>query len=214
MRFLIFALASFNFAIAAHADWRALTSDQFQLTPPPAEDSDEDRADLQTMLDNQETRAQKSCDFANAHFDYDFTAMWSGLLSPQEIQKAKPLLNDVYKTTANVVNAFKTKFKRPYSFVAHKEVKPCVPTTGGTTSFAYPSGHTSGGIVSACVLAMIYPQMADQIWQYGEYQGDLRVVMGRHYPTDVKGGKALGQAICKSLRKDPGFLSEVNALVN
>jgi hypothetical protein len=111
-------------------------------------------------------------------------------------------MDDVFNTTGRIVNVFKAKYARSYPFVAYSaKIHPCVPTTGGTTSFSYPSGHTTGGIVSACALAVIFPDQAADIWKHGEYQGDLRVIIGRHYPTDVKAGKRWVRPFARCLGK-------------
>jgi acid phosphatase (class A) len=213
VRFLLILINLTLFTGNSWAGWRDLAASQFQIAPMPSSGSAEALVDLQTMIDSQENRSQKTCDYANDHFDYDFVSMYKGFLSTTQISKVKSFMDDVFNTTGRIVNVFKAKYARSYPFVAYSaKIHPCVPTTGGTTSFSYPSGHTTGGIVSACALAVIFPDQAADIWKHGEYQGDLRVIIGRHYPTDVKAGKQLGQAICKMLRQDPEFVREAEAL--
>lgn len=83
-------------------------------------------------------------------------------------------------------------------------------------SFGYPSGHSSVGTVQSLFLAELFPEKRDAILQIGRSIGWDRVIIGKHFPTDIYAGRVLGQAIFRELLASPAFqhdLAEVKAEV-
>ena len=59
----------------------------------------------------------------------------------------------------------------------------------------------------AMLLAEMYPEKRDAILAEGRQIGWDRVMLGRHYETDVFAGRVLGQAIVRQLHQSPAFES-------
>ena len=55
------------------------------------------------------------------------------------------------------------------------------------------------------LLAELYPDKRDAILAEGRQIGWDRVLLGRHYETDVFAGRVLGQAIVRQLHENPAF---------
>lgn len=208
---LLFTCATLIFCTQASAQWwKEVTPKDFKVALPPATGSPIDLEDVRMMREWQVKRTRAQCEFANKTFEYKFEVMYLGMFTADEFKKLKPLLNNVFAFSGIVTNEFKKEFGRPYPFVAHPDIKPCVPTEYALA--AYPSGHSSAGTLSACVLADLFPKRANELLAYGDLQGDMRVVMGRHYPTDVVAGKQIGQDICDKLMANDKFKKELEAV--
>lgn len=65
----------------------------------------------------------------------------------------------------------------------------------GSTSGAFPSGHTSQAFWQGTTLAVMLPELAPQILARTAEAGDNRIVMGAHYALDVISGRMMGQKI-------------------
>ena len=66
--------------------------------------------------------------------------------------------------------------------------------------------------MGACVLAEIFPAKASEIISYGNYLGELRVIVGVHHPSDVRAGQSLAQRICDKLLSLTDFQNELERL--
>ncbi len=66
-------------------------------------------------------------------------------------------------------------------------------------SFSFPSGHTSRAIMVACLVAVrfwaSYPGLVAMAAIWAVLVALSRVVLGRHYATDVLGGLVLGVTV-------------------
>ena len=72
-------------------------------------------------------------------------------------------------------------------------------------SAGYPSGHSTRGTVYSLLLAEMFPDKRDELLTYGRDMGWRRVILGKHYPTDIYAGRVLGQAIVHQLHANPEF---------
>ncbi|WP_165832355.1 autotransporter-associated beta strand repeat-containing protein [Caulobacter radicis] len=72
---------------------------------------------------------------------------------------------------------------------------------------AYPSGHTTDAYAQSLLLAMIFPERAQQILARAAEYGDERVVLGVHYPLDVVAGRILAtSALVRLMIEQPRSL--------
>lgn len=58
--------------------------------------------------------------------------------------------------------------------------------------FSFPSGHTAGAFVFACMVATFFPAFTVPIFIWATLVGVSRVLLGVHYPTDIVAGSLLG----------------------
>ena len=210
------AVFSPAFAAEAPGDWRRILPSEFRLDPPPERGGEQERKDLAVIrayqLDPAFERMRKDgCDFGNRHLTYTYETFYTGFLSADRLAKTKGLLTEVAGCAAKVVEKLKDQYDRPRPFKVDPEIQPCIPLPPATST-AYPSGHATFGATTACVLADLYPNEADEILRYGRYIGDYRVIVGVHYPSDVDHGEKLGRAICRRLLDDEGFQAELRAI--
>jgi len=192
-------------AAPASAAWQSMSASDFSVAPPPAKGSAGDKQDMQTILNDQNTRTPEQCSLAAGMKIPDFTSLFtpSGILTPDEMAKAQPFVDQVSQKASDVATVFKKEYARPRPYNEDSRVQPCADKPGGAT--AYPSAHATVGAVDACVLAQIFPDRAQKLTDWGQLVGQLRVIAGVHHPTDVAAGQALAASICSWLLEQGDF---------
>ncbi|MEK8143394.1 phosphatase PAP2 family protein [Streptomyces sp. M10(2022)] len=72
---------------------------------------------------------------------------------------------------------------------------------------SFPSGHTSHGYAQGIVLATLLPELAPQILARASEYGNNRILLAFHYPTDIMGGRIVGEKTAQLRWSDPGSAS-------
>lgn len=177
------------------------------LAPPPVPGSAEQAADLaETVAVHQAFTGDATNDEAGWSKKKLINAMLAGTTNAADykqgtLPKAEAFLKRIGDETGNVVDTAKDFWKRsrPYT------IKPDLLAGKKESSFGYPSGHSTGGMVTALVLAELYPDREKEILAIGREIGWHRVELGKHYPTDVIAGRVLAMTIVRELKRNPDF---------
>ena len=82
---------------------------------------------------------------------------------------------------------------------------------GSTNSSSYPSGHAAEGLVLAEVLKQLDPLHGDQAEQCGREIGRNRLVLNRHYPSDVEAGRQVGAWVLKQISRSGKYQRDFHA---
>jgi acid phosphatase (class A) len=174
------------------------------LPPPPGRGSAEESADLATVravfsarTDPEKIRAMKDSGLAFTLFQPAAGAAFD----LQKLPKTRALLEKVKTEIGAVINLPKDHYKRlrPYQLDEHLVLGKPEP------SFSYPSGHSTRGTVYALVIAELFPEKKDAILAIGRDIGWDRVLIGKHFPTDIYAGRVLGYAIVRELNASNTF---------
>lgn len=192
-----------------------LTRDQVEslvasVGPPPAIDSDEQKQDIQTLLEFQKNRTPQDVERTNRHVTitgFVFAEALGSWFKKDDLPITAALLNDVTQTTHVVGSEAKQRFLRPRPYVTDSRIHPCIRLEQSTS---YPSGHATWGMCTATVLADVFPDHAKEILALGKQFGEDREVGGVHYPTDVAAGQKLGAQIGAMLLANPEFQAEIH----
>ncbi len=116
-------------------------------------------------------------------------------------------LLDRVAETSRVVNDSAKEYwntKRPY--ILDKRVKALVEAHSNP---AYPSGHTCGSFATAHVMGLILPQKRDEFYARAQKIAWHRVIVGMHFPTDVKGGKEMALLLMGMLLQNAEFQKDL-----
>ena len=187
--------------------------DSINLLPgPPAANSAEAKDELNWMVAIQEKRTKEDVARCESEVTLNLDAFQS-VLGPWCTSKNLPKLAKLFaaldKDSKQVSNAAKDHNRRPRP--EHEDSRIHVPIDDETT-FAYPSGHATRGMMYALILAELAPDHRDALLDRGREIGWDRVVAGLHHPSDIYAGRVVGQSIAQSLLADPKFQGELAEL--
>jgi acid phosphatase (class A) len=174
------------------------------LPPPPVSGSAEEAADLAEAREvfNARTKAAEAQARRDESLAFSlFTPAIGPVFQPGHLPKTDALLKEVKHEISETINNPKNHWKRlrPYQLDEHLALgKP-------EDSFSYPSGHSTRGTVYAGVLAELFPERQEAVLALGRQIGWDRVIIGKHFPTDIYAGRVLGKAIVRELLASPAF---------
>lgn len=213
----ILVSTSISFAASKKAEkpeWTKLPSSDFSVVSFPAPGSDEEKQDFIILHNYQDTRTKEQCQLGNAQELLHGAALYKnyGPLSDKQFEKSRELIKNLITLGDRVAGYFKGKYERPRPYMTDDTLTPCTPEY--TANRAYPSGHATAAALSACVLAEVYPKLKDELIEYGDSVGNLRVVVGAHHPSDVLAGQKLGRDICAEVLKEPSMKADIKKIKN
>lgn len=177
------------------------------LPPPPAPDSEADRADRAALLAIQKARTPEAAARAQRDRPVDafvFADLLGAGFSRENLPVTARLLDRMDDYLKGPVQAAKAFWCRPRPFMRNedKAVEPLF-TSRGTS---YPSGHNAFGRFAAIVLGELFPHRRAELFARGDEYGDGRVVAGVHYPADAAAGRVAGTLIAQRALRDPSFV--------
>lgn len=199
------ALAGERYLTPGHPDGIAL------LAPPPAPGSAEAAADLEMARAVFKARTPAESAHAKRSAGLSFS-LFEPAIGPvfqlDKLPRTEALLKKVKSEIHDPIYKAKDYWKR---------VRPCNVDTNLTwgppeESFSYPSGHSTAGTVYGLVLSEIFPDKKDAIMEIGYGIGWDRVLIGKHYLTDVRAGRVLAQAIVREMLANPSFQADLAAV--
>lgn len=121
-------------------------------------------------------------------------------VDPKLTRKAYPrlykLLDNVGDTSRLICDNAKNYWHTSRPYLMDERVKTLVPPH---TNMAYPSGHTTGSYTYAYVLGLLIPEKRQQFHDRAEEIAQHRILVGMHYPHDIKGGRQLAALITGGL---------------
>ena len=163
-----------------------------ELTPPPENDSQETKEELQEIIDEQTTRTK---DDENSIYVSDFMESFHfrEYLNENNLDyrssEITAIIDDVWKIT----RTHKNKYNRPRPYQVAKALNMDFDTMYGTTmkTPSYPSGHSCGSRLVAEYLAIQHPAHRKQFIDIAEKVGKGRIQAGFHYESDHEAGVEL-----------------------
>src|SRR5262249_27465980 len=189
--------------------FRAGLVDALKVLPAPAAlDTEEMKAELQTVLRVQEARTDKEIERARADENIRIDSFQSALgpwLTANNLPRLQALFERMGREAKFYSGPAKSHFKRPRPPVADARVKPLFEESDA----GYPSGHALRGQMFALVLSELAPDKADALLARGREIGWRRVAGGVHFPSDVNAGRTLGQALAREMLAYPAFRTEL-----
>ncbi len=197
-------LAEEHYLAPGHPDGIAL------LAPPPAAGSAEAAADLELSRSVFRVRTPAETAHAKRSGSLSFSLFGPAIGPVYQLEKlphTEALLKKVKAEIHDPIYKAKDYWKRQ---------RPCQVDTNldwgpPEPSFGYPSGHSSCATVYGLVLAEIFPDKRDAIMNIAYGIGWDRVLIGKHYLTDVRAGRVLGQAIVREMLASPAFQADLTA---
>lgn len=118
------------------------------------------------------------------------------------------MLYNALSTAALGCDRLKYVYRRPRPYQYFQE-----PSGSGEVDkqYAYPSGHTIRGWLTALLLTEVNPEAQDALLKRGFDYGQSRVIVGAHWQSDVEDGRLLAGAYYARLHASEEFLKDMKA---
>lgn len=180
------------------------------LPAPPATGTLPALADLEAVLQAQAWRTPehvawaKRVDRNDPFMSSDVLGTW---FTKENLPRTAALLKDVDEDRHEITEVAKKLFARARPWVVDARVQPCVGKPGNDS---YPSGHATSIFTRAGVLAEIFPEKREALFEFAHRAGWGRIHAGVHFPSDVVGGWLLAEAIVEEIKKSPVFRQRVH----
>jgi acid phosphatase (class A) len=182
------------------------------FTPPPAFESEAQKADLAITLDWQKKRTEADCAKAKVTAEATYDSFWGGKSPfPQPLPaEVKDFFDRLTLDLDSAVTEMKDRYARPRPFKAYPGVaEPCIKRSGG---YSYPSGHATFSRVFADVLADIVPERQAGFFAKADEIAQDRVIGGVHFASDIAAGKAFADQYHAELLKSPAYLKDIEKM--
>jgi membrane-associated phospholipid phosphatase len=185
--------------------WVLASGSEIQVPAPPADNSDQTKAELDQLRQLQALRSpilSRVIDFWNAGpatqrwTETTFTLMRQGGLNP--VRQLRVLAYVHAAMNDAVVAAYHAKYayaRRPPSALA-SDLKGAVATVEEPS---YPSEHAALAGAAAGVLAAFFPKEAASLAAMAQEAANSRLLAGANYRSDVEAGLTLGQAVAEKV---------------
>jgi len=184
---------------------------QAVLKDPPANDSAATRSELDRMLEIQGARTAEDLQRIKGDGAIAlrlFVGVLGTNVKPEALPVTEALLAAVGGNAQAVINKAKTHWNRPRPWVLESRLHPCIDKP---TSASYPSDRAAQSRICAVVLGELFPAKKAQLVAKADQVGFDRVVAGIHFPSDVRAGQDLGQAIAAKILQSAAFKVDLAA---
>lgn len=203
---------------------------RFKIKPFPANSSAETRAELDFLLQLQQSRTAEEIArteaMADIYFDPlntnpsdpDYTRNINSLFyigrdlgpwfMPEKLPVTARVLQNVLQDATYYFFSLKADFNRARPYHLEPRLQPL--EAPGHAS--YPSGHSSASHVHAYLLSHIFPAYADHFMGVASEMAFSRETRGVHYPSDSEAGKEFARQFVEELLKNRKFRSDFEAV--
>nr|WP_244176771.1 phosphatase PAP2 family protein [Acetobacter pomorum] len=204
---------------AAQAQQFTLPDGRAFLPPPPQAEEPAQQADLRAFEKTRGLKdkarwklAQNDANLNPSHIIKDFSCAAGFTLDPAKLPAMVNLLTSLAQPVEQDVSNEKDFWKRRRPFVGTDKDICTEHSDGLDNSYAYPSGHTTWGWLTASILSSVLPDRATQIMQRGRIFGESRIVCGVHWKSDVQAGYMNGSAMFAALQEQPKFTQQMTKI--
>ena len=182
------------------------------IPPPPPADSVASKHDLADVIIMQESRTEAQV--ARAIADNVLSIYrFDDILGPKFKRENLPVMDALFERAQADARAIlisaKNALQRPRPAAASKDVV----ALGGTPRLptAYPSGGVVFTTVTAILLSKMVPEKRFELSERNREYAVNRVVLGQHFPRDVRAGEISGTVIAHMLMQSPQFKRDLQA---
>jgi hypothetical protein len=176
-----------------------LESDKKLVQNPPANESDETKAEISELKDRLEL--EKDIEKTFEKWDADIPKPFIDYLEENNLRYDKEMMDKIIKQSVNVILRQKYIFNRPrpakLAPLIDMKLSPIVSKTA--TSPAYPSGHAAQARLIALYLAGVHPDHSERFFEMARECGESRLNAGVHYPSDYTAGVKLANKMYDSM---------------
>ncbi|HLF11836.1 MAG TPA: phosphatase PAP2 family protein [Gammaproteobacteria bacterium] len=182
---------------------------------------------LERAQDDAEVSAFRFADVLGADFAADSVPITTGFLRKANrdlgayITRAKDCwrrprpfeVDDTIQPLADLLASAGARPNEPPPAAAPLSVdSPCsTAVVASRYSYSYPSGHSTFGAMTAILLAEMVPEKREQLYERGWEYGDMRIIGGVHFPSDVEAGRILASMVVALMMQNDRFQTDLAA---
>lgn len=173
------------------------------IPAPPQPGSEQYKMDTGYLKNARATSTKGQIDRAmTASHDsvFDYSETLGSWFNSRDLPITTKLFDQVTKESKTAIVIAKHKFGRERPIYWH--------LTGdkeNSNGFSYPSGHTTRAFVWAILLSNAFPDLTKELHHQARQKAWNRVILGRHFPADVRAGKIYGKYLADDFLKNPAF---------
>ena len=182
------------------------------IPPPPPPNSDAQKEDLAGVIEMQEKRTEAQVKRAiddNILSIYRFDDVLGPKFKKQNIPLTDAFLEKALADQRAILIATKNALQRPRPALTSKDVL----ALGGTPRLptAYPSGGVIYTTVTSILLSKMLPEKHFELSERNREYAVNRVVLGQHFPRDIRAGEIAGTVITYAMMESPAFKRDFEA---
>lgn len=203
--------------------------DDFRIPDPPANSSDQTRAEFNYLLGLQKYRSEdeersalhKAGVYYNPRItpaDSNYQIYRSHLFyigrsigtwfNPDNLPVTADVMARVWQDASYFIWSLKYKYLRVRPYVLEPEIKNLEETNWA----AYPSGHAANSYINAYIYQELAPQFRDIFIKDAYDMAHSREIIGVHYPSDSEASRLFARQFVNRLFANERFLKDFRAV--
>jgi membrane-associated phospholipid phosphatase len=188
--------------------WVLASGTEIQVPAPPAETSDQTKAELAELRQLQKERSPSANTAIQYYNAVPATQRWHALAfalaraekqSPNRQARLAGILHTALHDAVIVTWAAKYQFNRKPPSQMAPDVTPVALISGVILAPepSYPSEHAALAGTAIGILTVFFPKEEASLKAMAEEVGQTRLLMGANYRSDIDAGFALGQTVAQ-----------------
>ena len=199
--------------------------EDFQMPDPPANSSEQTRAELNYLLQLQQQRTQLDVESSmymagvfyslktkpeDSTYNYYRQNLFhigrsiGNWFNPKDLPLTADLIAHVWQDASYFIWAFKYKYLRVRPYV----LDPDIDNLEETNWAAYPSGHAANSYVNAYIYQKLAPEFLEVFIKDAYDMAHSREIIGVHYPSDSEASRMLARQLVNKLFQNEKFLKD------
>jgi len=178
----------------------------FKIPDPPANSSDQARAELNYLLSLQYNRTMEDITTSiymsnNPESPSDVGQQIGYWTDPQKLPLTDSLMDNVEKDGDFFLWSLKFKYARVRPYV----VEPKIHDLEESRASSYPSGHVVYAYIRAFIYTELAPEFKDYFISKAYIMSRVRQIIGVHYPSDCEGSRIFARQFVNMLFENEKF---------
>ena len=188
---------------------RNISLDDFQLPAPPANSSEQTRAELDYLLALQRTRTpediRSSLYMSNVFETPSDVGRSIGYWpTPQNLPLTDSLMSRLSHDADFFLWSIKFKYCRPRPYMLDTRIRDLEQSRAAS----YPSGHVTYAYIYAYIYQELAPEFTDIFIARAYAMAHAREIIGVHYPSDSEGSRIFARQFVTKLFQNDQFLRD------
>jgi acid phosphatase (class A) len=178
----------------------SVSANDFKLPDPPANSSEQNRAELNYLLTLQYTRDAQDISSSIYLSDHQETPSDVGRsigywTDPQKLPLTDSLMDKVERDGDFFLWSLKFKYNRARPYM----VEPKIHDLEESRASSYPSGHVTYAYIRAFIYQELAPEFKDFFIAKAYNMSHVRQIIGVHYPSDCEGSRIFARQFVNML---------------